>query len=389
MAQARPTLDTKHQTIHQGCRCHQAHSSSALRVNAASRLDPSRTGAIRRAYMLAMKKRFDAIKKLIIQEIGKDDAFALEKEENPLRQNLRRKQFKFSTSKQKMEEFGDWIREQTDNKVLEVQYASEGRKIVGHSSWSNVYIDSAYKSGLRKTDQQLRRGKIRDKHGKKIPAPQRGIDSVFLAPIHADRVGLIYARQFSLLQGVTEDMDSKIGSVLAKGIADGQGPMAVAREMTRQVDISLARARMIARTETIWAHNEGILNMMEEAGVEGVAADVEWSTAGYNVCPDCEDLNGRVFTLEEARQVHPPLHPNCRCSFIPANIGEDESTRGEYRKSAIGSQYKDEEGKVELRGYFADKADFSKPKRNFRQNRLNRFYGLRFRNKGKLGLPLR
>jgi len=75
---------------------------------------------------------------------------------------------------------------------------------------------------------------------------------------------------------------------------------------------------MIARTETIWAYNEAALNMFESAGVEGVALDVEWSTAGYGVCEKCQELEGQVYSIEEARKSHhPPLHPNCRCALIP------------------------------------------------------------------------
>ena len=75
---------------------------------------------------------------------------------------------------------------------------------------------------------------------------------------------------------------------------------------------------------TIRAHAEGQLAAMEEMGVEAVGVMVEWDTAHDDrVCEKCADLQGVVLTLEEARGMI-PRHPNCRCSYVPANVGESE-----------------------------------------------------------------
>lgn len=68
---------------------------------------------------------------------------------------------------------------------------------------------------------------------------------------------------------------------------------------------------------TISAHAEASLNAYEEAGVQGVQTEAEWLTAGDSrVCPDCRRMEGRVFEISKARGMI-PLHPQCRCSFIP------------------------------------------------------------------------
>ena len=55
----------------------------------------------------------------------------------------------------------------------------------------------------------------------------------------------------------------------------------------------------------------------EEAGIKGVKAKVEWVTAGDDrVCEECAGLEAEVFTLDQARGLI-PLHPNCRCAWIP------------------------------------------------------------------------
>jgi hypothetical protein len=75
---------------------------------------------------------------------------------------------------------------------------------------------------------------------------------------------------------------------------------------------------MIARTEIINAHAEGQLDSFDMLGVEEVGVVAEWATAGDDrVCEECASIEGELFTVDEARGMI-PLHPNCRCAWIPA-----------------------------------------------------------------------
>lgn len=277
--------------------------------------------------------------------------------------------FRFKRNPDKAKGFMDWLEDQVDRDILTVTYSKTGRKVTGDSRWQQVYVDTSYKAGMRKASNAIlreKRGMDTDRFGRKIPAgPIAPVDTAFLAPIHADAMGLIYTRVFTDLKNVTEAMDAQISRDLSMGLANGKGPMEIAREMIDDVDeIGINRARTIARTETIYAHNEAALNTFEEAGIEGVTVEAEWATAGFDVCPDCADLQGRVFTVAEARQVHPPLHPNCRCSMLPAGVGEDAGA--EYDEDSIGEQYKRKDGTFKLRGFFRQQADFPKPPRRDR-----------------------
>jgi SPP1 gp7 family putative phage head morphogenesis protein len=109
-----------------------------------------------------------------------------------------------------------------------------------------------------------------------------------------------------------------MSTTLANGLAHGKGAGTIARELYKNVSsLSRARAWTIARTEIINAHAEGQLDAFEKLGIEKVGAELEWSTAGDDiVCTKCEEMNGEVFTVEEARGMI-PLHPNCRCAWIP------------------------------------------------------------------------
>ena len=81
--------------------------------------------------------------------------------------------------------------------------------------------------------------------------------------------------------------------------------------------IGVTRARTLARSEMTAAYAEAQLNTYEELGIEGVEVEAEFATAGDDVvCPECEELEGKIYSIEESRGVI-PVHPNCRCAWIP------------------------------------------------------------------------
>jgi SPP1 gp7 family putative phage head morphogenesis protein len=152
------------------------------------------------------------------------------------------------------------------------------------------------------------------------------IESAFLRPVHADRAGIIYTRAYDSLVGITTEMDRQISSVLAEGIANGNNPRKIAAAIVDRVDkIGITRARMIARTEVIAAHAEAKLNTYEDANIQGVGLMSEWLTANDGkVCEECEAASNKgPYTVEAAHGMI-PLHPNCRCTWVPFIISGKE-----------------------------------------------------------------
>lgn len=137
---------------------------------------------------------------------------------------------------------------------------------------------------------------------------------------------------------VIDNSRSEIRKLITEGIEDGLGPKQIARNIRGSFD-TRHHAETVARTETIWAHNEGTVQGWKQSGV--VAAK-QWDTApDERRCEFCGDMHGRVISLDanfygkgdtmegrEGGQLgfgydvidHPPLHPNCRCSLIPILI---------------------------------------------------------------------
>ncbi len=296
-------------------------------TDAQRRVDPTQTGAIRARFVADMRKRFRAIKDVIWEAIveqdvlgagiapsGKQKLTALEFLKTWGRNVIGDQApgpnaFAFSRSADRIAAFMEWLRMENAMNILQVSVGTPVRNAAA-ASWMNVYIDTAYRKGVRDAGAKMKVGGARISSG--------WVGNALNRPIHADRVGLIYTRVFSELKGITEAMEQKISRVLAQGMAEGMNPRLIANNLVSEVDkITNTRAEVLARTEVISAHAEASLNAYEEAGIEGVEVEAEWSTAGDDrVCPECEDYEGKTFAMNEARNLI-PLHPNCRCAWIP------------------------------------------------------------------------
>lgn len=296
-----------------------------------NRRDPTRTLTLRDTFVKDISKRFTRIRGGIRKAIIGQDCFGLI---NPsLRLNITlpaEKAYKFLSSGDKINAFMEWLDEQAKNDILEVyEYPQVGSAV--KNAWTNKYISRGYESGVL----QARRKLIKEDvtlSGLFDEETGRALTEVFANPFHADRVGILFTRVFTDLKGITDAMDMQISRVLASGISDGVHPYKLAELLTKTIsgpigDLGITdtlgrfipaqrRARMLARTEIIRAHAEATLQEYENWGVADVVVEAEWATGGFNVCPECQELEGQTFTIEEARGML-PRHPACKCSWSP------------------------------------------------------------------------
>lgn len=297
--------------------------NDSLPVLDVKRIDPTGTLTVRGSFEQSLVGRFNRLKTLVSQSIVQNDAFGLKAQQigdsaaNPGivmdAQAVPPRSFSFERPADKVDRFMSWLNQAQDDGILEVQQGST-MSSAARSSWMNTYIDSAYTKGIRDAAAKMRKG------GANIA--NSWVEQSFFRPIHADRLGLIYTRAYSDLDGITKTMDQQISRILAQGIGEGRGPADIARQINERIDkIGITRARVLARTEIVSAHAEASLNAYEEAGLEGVEVEAEFTTAGDNaVCPECDALAGKVFTIAESRGMI-PVHPSCRCSFSPIVVG--------------------------------------------------------------------
>jgi len=296
--------------------------NDAIPIMDARRIDPTGTLSLRGKFEQRLVGKFNRLKTLINQSIVQNDAFGLkalrvgdsmpqsivmDAEALPVRA------FTFERPADKVDRFMGWLTQAQNDGILEVQQGAS-MSSAARASWMNTYIDPAYTKGIRDAAGKMRKG------GASVA--ESWVQQSFFRPIHADRLGLIYTRAYSDLDGITKVMDQQISRILAQGIGEGRSPLDIAKGIGAQVDrIGITRARALARTEIVSAHAEASLNAYEEAGLEGVEVEAEFTTAGDGaVCPECEALAGKVFTISESRGMI-PIHVNCRCSFNPVVLG--------------------------------------------------------------------
>lgn len=255
--------------------------------------DPTRTTTLRLKFMRDLKRRHAALKKQIFELIVTEDAFGMDASRPT--GNTR---FEFQTNPRKVRTFNRWLKA-----------AIEAGQITLDET--GTYIESAYKKGVI-------RSYILSRDHVPTPEKQAFLASAFGGSVGLEQVEMLATRAFEDLKGVSSTMATQMNRIFTEAIAHGHGPRETARDLFHTVDkLTRTRSLTIARTEIVRSYAEGQLDSFDQLGVQELNVDVEWSTAGDDrVCPLCLPMEGRVFTVEEARG-EIPLHPNCRCAWVP------------------------------------------------------------------------
>jgi SPP1 gp7 family putative phage head morphogenesis protein len=198
---------------------------------------------------------------------------------------------RWNSDDERIEGFKDWLRSQLDG--------ADG--LTDEDLWQR-YIRAGYEKGALRAYADAR---VRPPH------PLAG-------PVSVDTLKHLIARMRSEIDNVADDAAQRATRILADGMVSGQSPRAVSRAIAGELGVSQKRAERTARTEFIRAHAEGQLDSYEAMGHREVGLDAEFvSTKDDRVCPECEELDGAVMSVDEARGVI-PVHPECRCAWVPA-----------------------------------------------------------------------
>tara|TARA_R100000808_G_scaffold6960_3_gene20371 strand:+ start:7120 stop:10173 length:3054 start_codon:yes stop_codon:yes gene_type:complete len=228
--------------------------------------------------------------------------------------------------------YQQWFKEQVDAGLIEVAPGTDM-----DAPWTSPYMESAYRKGVvRGYTDAKGLANVEGPFGQGSKA--QFLSSAFSGPIGTRQLQLLATRCFQQLRGVTAAMEQQMSRVLADGLAHGLGPREIARRLNNTVTgLGKNRSLTIARTEIINSFAEGQLDSFDQMNIEEVGVMTEWLTTGDDrVCPLCEDLNGVVLTVKEARGMI-PRHPNCRCAWIPAMVGEKGGGRKTTQKQIQAS----------------------------------------------------
>ena len=276
--------------------------------------DPSRTATLRRVFQTAVQKRFNELKRRIKKLIETDDAFGLKESQSSTTNSavITNTRWKARTSDEKLRLFQSWLFD---------QYAELGLDSITQikNAFWHKYVADSYMKGVQRAFIDSRKDKLQKLdffEGTK----HQFLSQSFGHPVSIEKVKLMSSRVLTDLQGVNQAVASQLSRELTDGFAQQLHPRVIASNIAKKVDtIGKTRATTIARTEVIRVHAEGQLDAFEKLGIEKLGVAVEWSTsADDRVCPLCEPLEGKSFTLKEAHG-EIPRHPNCRCTWIPAD----------------------------------------------------------------------
>ncbi len=236
--------------------------------------------------------------------------------------------WQFASSAEKLKLFQAWLRTQIKREITSA----------GDEALWRAYVEAGFKKGAGRAFDDTKKIERRISRSKPqtldfyAGTKDQFLRSTFGQPVAIEAVKVLAARSFAELEGITEQMSTRMVRTLADGLVQGKGPRDIAADLAADVDISKERALVIARTEIVRAHSEGQLDAMEQLGVEEVGVAVEWSTAGdERVCKRCAPLEGVVLTLAEAHGMI-PRHPQCRCAFLPAGVGEGKRGQTSTKK---------------------------------------------------------
>ena len=288
--------------------------------------DPTRTLTLRNAFSRAFAGRFRRLGAELSKLLVEEDAFGLKKRSfrtqvltdealgSLFASNTR---WSFLDNPEKLKEFTEWLSEEVDRLIV----PEDDRY------WED-FITQGWIRGHSRAYEQ-----VASVRGRSVfEAAFGGLKQQFLTttlgrPETIEKVQILITGAKASITGMAEDLKNQVVRELAEGLTQGDNPKTIARRLNTRLNISKRRSKAIAQTNIIRAHAEGQLNSMEALGVEEVSAAVEWSTAGDNrVCPLCSPLSGVVRSIQKAKGLI-PRHVNCRCTWIPANVGESQKTQ--------------------------------------------------------------
>lgn len=210
----------------------------------------------------------------------------------------------FPSNSDKERAFNTWVDNQLDEEILDPNRRR------------NPHLGRAYERGVKESNTKLRRAGVVE------VADDASVEAILRRPAHRETLETVYTRNYRQLEGFTSAIGQDTGRVISNGLAAGHGPREIARDLADvigRVENGVPRghhnrATVIARTETMNAFHQSTAERFAEFGVERAEVVV---AEDERTCQQCLDLEkGNPYPVSELRGIL-PLHPQCRCSFIP------------------------------------------------------------------------
>jgi SPP1 gp7 family putative phage head morphogenesis protein len=151
-------------------------------------------------------------------------------------------------------------------------------------------------------------------------ARQKRKEADIYIPANQAAVDALIERNLGYIKGMTEDQKKAILAELTEGMLRGEGIDQLVKRLTPYIDAGSgkgqSKAELIARTEVMYGLNQGALTRYKKDGID----KIQWLAGPDDRCCDtCINNDGKIFPINNAPNL--PVHPNCRCTFLPV-IGD-------------------------------------------------------------------
>ena len=193
--------------------------------------------------------------------------------------------------------------------------------------WLNANLITAYEDGTADTLQSAKNIATADIVGQDISQQVRSmtLESIVLSPQFKSRVGLVQSRVFENMKGLTGSTKSDLADTLARGMSSGKGIRALTKDVMKRIKVSQARAKRIARTETLNSYRTAT-SQETDALNESVYDDSEWhmvplwfSALGPTTRNNHASKHGSTYTTQQVKDFYSidGNAINCLCSQSP------------------------------------------------------------------------
>jgi len=110
--------------------------------------------------------------------------------------------------------------------------------------------------------------------------------------------------------GNANDLNSRIMNDIESMIIGGKNPDQLKKQLMKDYNVGFNEADRLIRTEASYAYNEAAINSYKDAG----CMEVDF-LAEADCCDVCHEYRGKRFKIAGAPVI--PVHPNCRCTYLP------------------------------------------------------------------------
>ncbi len=107
-------------------------------------------------------------------------------------------------------------------------------------------------------------------------------------------------------------LEFNLNEVLTRGFIQGKTTVEIAKELSLRLEKNFDVCLRLVRTERMHYLNESSKKAYQDAGVKQLQY---WAAEDERTCETCGNYHEEIMEFEEAPIL--PLHPNCRCTYIP------------------------------------------------------------------------